>query len=84
MVRVSLYGKDDCHLCDEAKAVLDAARRQVPFDLEVVDITHDPALFDRYRYDIPVIHVNGRKAFKHRLDPAAVLARLRRAEGEPS
>jgi len=80
---IEIYSKSQCPLCDEAKEVLAQVRRRVPFELREVDITQDPALFEEYRYDIPVVFVNGRKAFKHRLDAKAVEARLRR-EGGPA
>lgn len=67
MVRVELYTKPGCHLCDEAKAVLARVRERIPFDLVEFDITADSGLFDRYRYDIPVVVVPGRRTFVHRV-----------------
>jgi len=77
-MKVEIYSKADCSLCETAKAVLARVRTRVPFELVEVDITTDPALFERYRYDIPVVFVDGQKAFKHRLEEGAVEARLRR------
>ncbi|HYV44419.1 MAG TPA: glutaredoxin family protein [Myxococcaceae bacterium] len=81
---IEIYTKSQCPLCDEAKEVLAQVRRRFPFELREVDITRDPALFEEYRYDIPVVFVNGRKAFKHRLDAKVVEARLRREVGPPA
>ena len=78
MTHIVLYGKADCELCDEMKAVVDEVRRDTPFTLETVDITHDPALLAAYGNDIPVLIVDGRKAFKHRVDAAALRRRLAR------
>ena len=78
MIRVEIYSKSDCPLCDEAKAVLLEVRRDVEFELVEVDITLDPALFERYRCDIPVVFVNAKKAFKHRLEARAGRERLAR------
>jgi glutaredoxin len=75
---VEIYSKAQCPLCDEAKEVLAEVRRRIPFELREVDITQDPALFEEYRYDIPVVFVNGHKAFKHHLDARLVEKRLRR------
>jgi glutaredoxin len=75
---IEIYSKPECPLCDEAKEVLSRVRRRIPFELREVDITSDAALFQRYRYDIPVVYVNGHKAFKHHLDERAVEDRLRR------
>ncbi len=71
-----LYGKADCELCDEMKAIVEDVRRDVPFTLEIVDIEGDPELGRLYALDIPVLLIDGRKAFKHRLDAAALRRRL--------
>lgn len=73
---VEIYSKADCCLCEEAKAVLERVRRQIPFDLREVDITGDPALYERFREEIPVVFVNGRKAFKYRVDERLLRQRL--------
>ncbi len=80
-MRVEIYSKADCPLCDEAKAVLLEVRERVPFELVEVDIEADPSLFARYRYDIPVVFIEGRKAFKHHLTAKDVEKRLLRPHG---
>ena len=77
-MRLTLYGRPECHLCHEMRAVVDALRADVPFDLDEVDIDGDPALVAAYGEEIPVLLVNGRKAFKYRVTPAALRARLAR------
>ena len=72
-----LYGKPDCPLCDEMKVVIDEVRRDVACTLEVVDIGTDSALLARYGTEIPVLLVDGRKAFKYRTDALALRRRLR-------
>ena len=57
--RVTLYGKAGCHLCDDARAAVAAAREQVEFELEEVDISLDPGLAHDYGERIPVIAVDG-------------------------
>ena len=76
VTRVVLYGKADCHLCDEMKTVVDEVRREMFFALEVVDIASDPALAATYGLEIPVLVIDGRKAFKYRVDAAALRRRL--------
>ncbi len=78
MTTVTLYTRRGCHLCEDAKAVLDAVRAEHPFELSVVDIDLDPALRALHTNDVPVIAVGGRTAFKYRLTADALLARLRR------
>lgn len=60
---VTLYGRADCHLCDEATAILGALRIERGFDftVEKVDITTDPALERDYQWAIPVIVCEGRE-----------------------
>jgi glutaredoxin len=78
MREVTLYTKGGCCLCDEAKAQIRAARDRVEFAYREVDIESDAALFERHRYDIPVVEVDGHRAFKHRLTAEQLVARLRR------
>lgn len=73
---VTIYGKPDCCLCDEAMAVLLGVQERTPFTIEKVDITGDPVLASRYRFSIPVIHIDGRFAFKHRIDEARLIELL--------
>ena len=56
---VTLYGKSDCHLCDEAEDRLIRLSRQHRFTYRKVDIQSSPDLFERFRYRIPVIQVDG-------------------------
>jgi hypothetical protein len=77
-MRLTLYGRPDCHLCHDMRAVVEAVRAEVAFDLEEVDVDGDPALVAAYGEEIPVLAVNGRKAFKYRVTPAALRARLAR------
>ena len=56
---VTLYGKPDCHLCDEAEDRLRSLSRQAGLTYAKVDIQRSPELFARYRYRIPVIEIEG-------------------------
>ena len=55
MRTVTLYGRPGCHLCDDARAVLERVRATHPFRLEEIDIEADDALFTRYLERIPVV-----------------------------
>jgi thiol-disulfide isomerase/thioredoxin len=66
---VQLYTKEGCTLCDKTKDVLQLLRNEQPHSLEAIDIT-DPDkkdIFDKYKWDIPVLHINGLYWTKHRL-----------------
>jgi glutaredoxin len=65
---VEIYSKANCELCDKLKEVVNKVSLDIEFELKEIDITLDNELFEKYKYDIPVVHINGVIAFKHRLD----------------
>ena len=67
MSRVVLYTAHGCHLCERARAVLDG--EGVAYD--EVDITGEPALEAAYREWLPVVEIDGERAFVYHVDPAA-------------
>lgn len=75
--KVVLYSKPGCHLCDDAHTVLEEVRREVPFDLDVRDISKSRKLIEAYGLDIPVVTIDGVEAFRHRLTAAELHAKLR-------
>eukprot|EP00551_Chaetoceros_affinis_P002975 CAMPEP_0203651280 /NCGR_PEP_ID=MMETSP0088-20131115/26989_1 /ASSEMBLY_ACC=CAM_ASM_001087 /TAXON_ID=426623 /ORGANISM="Chaetoceros affinis, Strain CCMP159" /LENGTH=161 /DNA_ID=CAMNT_0050510367 /DNA_START=58 /DNA_END=544 /DNA_ORIENTATION=+ len=78
---VQLYTKEGCSLCDKAKDVLVLLREEEPHSLEAIDIT-DPdktELFDKYKWDIPVLHIDGSYWTKHRLTAEEALEALKEA-----
>ena len=78
MLRVTLYSRHGCHLCEEMRAVVAAVERELPLEVDEVDVDGDAALATAYGDEVPVLFVNGRKAFKYRVDAAALRVRLRR------
>ena len=84
MIEVVLYTKPGCCLCDTVKAQLGRLRSVEPFELHEVNILEDPAAYAKFHAEIPVVFVNGRKAFKYHLDEKAFMQRLkpRPAQGE--
>ena len=68
MMKLTLYTKSDCCLCDEALAALERVRAERLFELETVDIEGDPDLMRRYGERIPVVHVSGITTFEYRVD----------------
>ena len=73
---VTLYGRDGCHLCDDARVVLERVRARAPFVLEEVDITTDDDLHRRYLERIPVVCLDGRELFEYFVDEAVLLEGL--------
>jgi glutaredoxin len=75
---VIIYSRPGCHLCEEAKATILSAGCSDDFELREVNIDEDAGAFERYQNDIPVVFINGVKAFKHRVDPKEFKRKLRR------
>ncbi|MBI5472919.1 MAG: glutaredoxin family protein [Ignavibacteriae bacterium] len=80
MTLVELYSKEECHLCDEALAVLEKVKTEVPFTLKVIKLIPGEANFEEFKEDFPVIFVNKRFAFKHRLNEKRVKIFLQQIE----
>ena len=78
MSDVVIYSKPDCCLCLEAKAALQKVQQEIPFQLEEVDISQAPELLERYGQEVPVVFVDGKKAFKFKVDERALRKRLAR------
>jgi len=78
MIRLTLYGRADCPLCEEMRAAVEAVAREVSLALEEVDVDGDAALVAAYGDRVPVLCVNGRQAFAVRVDPRELRARLAR------
>ena len=77
---VIIYTRRGCHLCDEAKQAIQAARCPDEYTLNEIDIESDSNLLERYRHDIPVITINGVEAFRHRLTPEEFRRAIRHCE----
>ena len=73
--RVRLYSKPGCHLCDDARAVVERVCADLGTSYDEVDITTSPELMSAYADQIPVTFVDGRQHDFWRVDEA----RLRRA-----
>ena len=65
--QVTFYTKAGCHLCEEARDMLDDIAALTQFELTEIDIRSDSALFERYRYRIPVILINGKEVAEGRI-----------------
>ena len=66
-VNVTLYTRENCSLCEKAKAAIRASGIAVV--LAEVDIDGDPLLHDLYDVHVPVIFVEGKEAFRHFVHP---------------
>jgi hypothetical protein len=75
--KVRLLEKPDCGLCAEAYRSLHRIALDIPLDVERVDITKDPALFDRYALRIPVLTIGERELDAAGLDDRAIRSWVR-------
>ena len=76
LAKVVLYTKPGCRLCDEVKTRLRALEQRQRFNLQEVNILDDWEAYERFKDEIPVIFVGGKKAFKYHLDEDRFLRRL--------
>ena len=65
---VIVYSRPGCHLCDEAKDAIHGSGISSLFTFEEVNIESDPELLKKYKYDIPVVTIDGLEAFRHRVN----------------
>jgi glutaredoxin len=66
--QVTFYTKAGCHLCEQAREMLDEIAAEVDYELTEIDIRSDLALFDQYRYRIPVIIINATHMVEGRIE----------------
>ena len=74
--RVTLYSRPGCHLCDNARAVIEQVCADLGESWTEISILDDPDLLGRYAEEIPVTFVDGRQHDFWRVDPARLRAAL--------
>ncbi len=73
---VVVYSRVGCHLCEVVKATIKQIESEATFQWRVVDIDADPELRRRYNDEVPVVFIDGRKAFKYHMDGRQFLRAL--------
>jgi len=66
--QITLYTREGCHLCEEARVAITRLLREFGATLREMDIDDDPVLHDLYTNDVPVIFVGAQIAGQHRVD----------------
>ena len=74
--RVTLYTRAGCHLCEEARVVIEQVCADLGEEYAEVDIDTDPDLVARFTDEVPVTFVDGRQHDFWRVDPARLRAAL--------
>ncbi len=73
---VSLFTRQQCCLCDEVKSLIERAVEQGLCRWESINVDTDKALLVKYGNDVPIVHINGKEAFRHRMSWDAFLQSL--------
>lgn len=76
MHEVIVYSRKQCHLCDVVKETLARLQPRAAFHWREVDIDSDPELLRLYNDEVPVVFIDGRKAFKYTLEEKEFLKKL--------
>lgn len=77
---VILYSRRGCHLCEIVKESLSKLARQAQFSWQEVDVDSDDSLRRQFTDEVPVVFINGKKAFKYRMDERDFLRKLARRQ----
>lgn len=80
MIRVEIYSKRGCCLCEEMKEVLLRVQRDISFSIQEIDIESSPALYEAYKERIPLVIINGQPAFKFHMTDGELRRRLARED----
>jgi glutaredoxin len=73
---VVVYSRKGCHLCEVVKESLSKLSRRGGFTWREVDVDTDSELRREFNDQVPVVFIDGRKAFKYRMDEQEFLRRL--------
>ena len=68
MTVVTIYSRENCHLCDVALEALKSVEAELNFRIEKIDIDKDPDLVRKYGEEVPVIHIDGKHHDMFRVD----------------
>ena len=83
MPRLTFIGKPDCHLCEDAHAIVESVLREFPdVIVEERSILDEPELFDAYVEEIPVVMIDDRVHTIWKVDAARLRSALERAAAD--
>lgn len=77
---IKFYTKPKCSLCDEVRVLLNQLMKEYSLDIEEKNILDDPDLYERYKYEIPVLSLPDQFHFQGRIDPKRLREKLRGGE----
>ena len=65
--KLVLYSRADCCLCEEMKDVIRQIAAKIPLHLEEIDVESSVQLQEQFGDEVPVLFIDGRKAFKYKV-----------------
>jgi glutaredoxin len=77
VVALTLFTRPECHLCEEMKQIVRPMAAELGCSVNEVDISGNAELEASYGLEVPVLAINGRKAFKYRVTARELRKRLR-------
>jgi len=77
-LKVQLYTKKECPLCVVAKEIILRVKKEIPFEFEEVDIESRDDIHEKFKEEIPVVFVNGERAFTYRVSDKKLRRILKR------
>jgi glutaredoxin len=83
-MHIDVYGKPQCPLCDEALELLEQLSPRFGFELELHNVWADPVLFEKFRYRVPVLVVDGQERLALRFSLLELEAALLASKGPTS
>ena len=76
--KLILYSRADCSLCEEMKGAIRHVAAKIPLHLEEIDVDSSAQLKDEFGDEVPVLFIDGRKAFKYRVTARQLARRIGR------
>ena len=76
-IEIQIYSKPDCHLCTEVKKTIQNVAKDFELRIEEINILDSESLYEKFKFEIPVIYINGRKAFKFQVSAQSLIQRLK-------
>ncbi|HYJ16889.1 MAG TPA: glutaredoxin family protein [Candidatus Limnocylindria bacterium] len=76
--KLTLYSRKDCCLCDAMKAVIDKVAANLPLEIDEIDIDGSSETREKFADQVPLLFIDGRKAFKYRVTAKQLAKKLGR------
>lgn len=76
LIDIEIYTKDDCHLCESAKDVLNSVARDYPLRITEIDIAKDEKVYSEFKESIPVVFINKKREFVYKVHEITLRKKL--------